>query len=384
MSDANTIFLRLEGPLQAWADNSKMLMRRTKEAPTKSAVLGLICCAKGLSRKEAQEHLPELNALVMGVRIDRAGTRRLDYHTVGAGYGILSAKGEIKKTASTKEYETLISRREYLCDASFIVALQGAPEAIRKIADALSRPKWPPYLGRKSCPPSAPILVTRKSIDGKNEPDVGSFDNVEQALISRRMHPRTKKELPRDWRGNLLKKVNLECLIEWRAISEDDVAPVEAEVWYDKPVFFNPPVHEARLVQRKWLEVPVGAAILNSTPSPSRLRADYGDSAYRKARACRLDADKNLCVFCKAPATTVQHVTYRRAGGNEDQKDLRSLCRLCHDAVTMIEYGLGMGLDRIDPCEPHWRKAIIKKRNEIVEFRSLETRRRRLSPEEVE
>ena len=94
--------------------------------------------------------------------------------------------------------------------------------------------------------------------------------------------------------------------------------------------------------------------------------------------------DYGLCVFCKAPASTVQHITYRRAGGEETQDDLRSLCRLCHDAVTMIEYGLGMGLDRINPEDPQWRGEIIRKRQEIIRFRSLETRRRRLSPEEVE
>jgi hypothetical protein len=50
----------------------------------------------------------------------------------------------------------------------------------------------------------------------------------------------------------------------------------------------------------------------------------------------------------------------------------------------MIEYGLGMGLDRINPCEARWRGQIIAKRDEIIRFRSLETRRRRLSAEEVE
>ncbi len=58
--------------------------------------------------------------------------------------------------------------------------------------------------------------------------------------------------------------------------------------------------------------------------------------------------------------------------------------RLCHDALTMIEYGLGMGLDRINPEEARWRPGIIQKREEIIRFRSLETRRRRLQREEVE
>jgi 5-methylcytosine-specific restriction endonuclease McrA len=89
-------------------------------------------------------------------------------------------------------------------------------------------------------------------------------------------------------------------------------------------------------------------------------------------------------VFCKSPAATVQHVTYRHAGGEERLDELRSLCRLCHDAVTMIEYGLGMGLDRINPEDPRWRAQIIDKRREIIAFRSLETRRRKLAAEEVE
>ena len=61
MTEANTLFLRLEGPLQAWGDTSKFVIRRTMDAPTKSGVLGLLCCAMGLSREKARERLPELN-----------------------------------------------------------------------------------------------------------------------------------------------------------------------------------------------------------------------------------------------------------------------------------------------------------------------------------
>jgi hypothetical protein len=135
-------------------------------------------------------------------------------------------------------------------------------------------------------------------------------------------------------------------------------------------------------------EVSIGEPAQNYTPPPPRLRADYGNSKYKEMRDKRLDHDHHLCVFCKSPligrGATVQHVTYRHAGGDERLDELRSLCRLCHDAVTMIEYGLGMGLDRINPEDPSWRDRIIKKRAEIIEFRSLETRRRRLAAEEVE
>jgi hypothetical protein len=160
-------------------------------------------------------------------------------------------------------------------------------------------------------------------------------------------------------------------------------------VWYDVPLTFEPPSHAPRFVIRQILRVGAEVSIAEKlaqyeTPRPLRPRADYQNIEYQKARAARLKADHGLCVFCKAPASTVQHITYRRAGGGEINDDLRSLCRLCHDAVTMIEYGLGMGLDRINPEDHKWRGEIIRKREEIIRFRSLETRRRRLSPEEVE
>jgi len=39
---------------------------------------------------------------------------------------------------------------------------------------------------------------------------------------------------------------------------------------------------------------------------------------------------------------------------------------------------MGMGLDRIDPCDPNWRNSIIAKRDEIRRWRSEEGRRRAL------
>ena len=350
----NTVFLRLEGSLQAWGDNSKFVIRRTMQAPTKSGVLGMVCCAMGVSRKQATDELPALNGLVMGVRVDRPGTRWWDYQTVGAGIGLLTAGGGLKTGAPG----TLVTRREYLCDASFLVALQGEAALVGRVAEALERPAWPTFLGRKCCPPTVPILA-----------DVGQHVDLDSAMAAVPWRPRYK--------GDALTEPPA-CILEWRPSPEEPEAPPEAEVWYDRPVHFDPPVHEARLVVKRVVEARQGDATLERMPSAPRPRANYRNTEYRKARAERLNKDHGLCVFCKQEATTVQHVTYRRAGGREAQEDLRSLCRLCHDAVTMIEYGLGMGLDRIDPVEARWRGRIIEKRNEILELRSEETRRRAL------
>lgn len=373
MTEANTLFLRLEGPLQAWGDTSKFVIRRTMDAPTKSGVLGLICCAMGLTRQAARERLREFNGLAIGVRVDRPGMRWWDYHTVGAGIGMTTAGGDLKTGAQG----TLITRREYLADASFLVAIQGNAKLIREIAGALASPKRSIFLGRKSCPPSVPVLA--KPGAGESWTNPACHDDLNAALSAIPWRPRYQDDV-------LPQNKKAETFVEWRPVSEGDVAPDAAEVWYDVPVCFDPPVHEPRFVLRSAVSSAVGNSTQQSTPASSRPRADYTKAEYRKRREERIKADTGLCVFCKSPGPrmTVQHVTYRRAGGDETLEDLRSLCGLCHDAVTMLEYGLGMGLDRIDPEEPRWRKPIIQKRAEILKFRSLETRRRRLAVEEVE
>jgi len=238
---------------------------------------------------------------------------------------------------------------------------------IAEVKDALAAPKWPLYLGRRSCPPSLPIFE-----------GTGICDDLITSMSQREWRPRCAGDPTPD-------DGVLPCLVEWRPTVEEPEAPGDAEVWYDVPVSFDPPVHEPRLVIRANVNASVGAKPLQErTPSPLRPRADYQNTEYKRRRASRLSEDHYLCVFCKQPATTVQHITYHHAGGKERLDELRSLCRLCHDAVTMIEYGLGMGLDRINPEEPRWREQILRKREEIIRFRSLATRRRRLGGEEVE
>ncbi len=366
---ANTLFLRLEGPLQAWGvQESKFVIRRTAEAPTKSGVIGMFCAALGVSRRDAADSwLSTLSDLHMAVRIDVPGVRWWDYHTVGAGMQMRIAEGEGKTKPGA-----MLTRREYLCDASFLVALQGDPSLIVQLTGAMRTPKWTLYLGRKSCPPSRPLM----------EHAPGIFSDLLSALIS----------IP--WRGRLRGDKppgTVDCLLDWQPSPEQPEAPDDALIWYDVPLTFEPPSHRPRFVIRTSLQVGGHGQLQiaersgqSTAPDPFRPRADYSNTEYKKRRLERLNHDNYLCVFCKSPATTVQHVTYRHAGGGEHVDELRSLCRLCHDAVTMIEYGMGMGLDRINPEDPKWRDQIIQKRDEIVRFRSLETRRRRLAAEEVE
>ena len=54
---------------------------------------------------------------------------------------------------------------------------------------------------------------------------------------------------------------------------------------------------------------------------------------------------------------------------------LRSLCKMCHDACTMLEYGLDMRRNRIDPSDPEQRAAILQQIDRLVVERRLGRRR---------
>jgi hypothetical protein len=79
-------------------------------------------------------------------------------------------------------------------------------------------------------------------------------------------------------------------------------------------------------------------------------------------------------VFCKSPAEEVHHVTYENVG-SERLDDLRSLCRICHDACTQLEYGHGMRERRVDPADPEQREMLLAQIRLLLTSRRLGRRR---------
>lgn len=139
-----TLLLRLAAPLQAWGGECKFETRRTMHFPTKSGVLGMIAAALGCSREEFPQ---KLNQLKFGVRVDDEGALLTDYHTV-------ASEG------------TYITYREYLSDAIFLVGLESDDEEyLHTLENALRTPAYPLYLGRRSCPPTMPLVLGIRNCD---------------------------------------------------------------------------------------------------------------------------------------------------------------------------------------------------------------------------
>lgn len=150
----SVLLLRLEGPLQAWSAQGKLGVRDTEREPTKSGVIGLVGAAMGMLRDD-EEALATLAALQMSVRVDRAGVLLHDYHTAGGGV----FRGEPYQVFGTGRSDAVPTHRYYLQHASFVAALEGDASLIRRLADALVSPRYPLFLGRRSCPPSVPLLM---------------------------------------------------------------------------------------------------------------------------------------------------------------------------------------------------------------------------------
>ena len=161
----STLLLRLAGPLQSWGYRSRFSDRDTGLEPTKSGVVGLLCCALGRPRSESPA---DLAALGMHVRVDRQGTLLKDFHTAGGGVfrGIREYFAPTSSGARGKN--PVVTERHYLQDASFLVALEGNDDGLLEaLATDLEDPKWPLALGRRSCAPSEPVLVGKSDQDAK-------------------------------------------------------------------------------------------------------------------------------------------------------------------------------------------------------------------------
>ncbi|WP_369185397.1 type I-E CRISPR-associated protein Cas5/CasD [Streptomyces sp. Y1] len=158
------LLLRLAAPLQSWGERSAFPTERDSAPfPTRSGLIGMFAAAAGLPRGA---DLARYQALEFTVRIDRPGVPLTDFHTAGGG---LPKDRTAATSGGDHKGDAVVTRRHYLADAVFTVAVAGPGPVTAGIATALQRPHWAPYLGRRSCIPDEPLLLRARVADPVRE-----------------------------------------------------------------------------------------------------------------------------------------------------------------------------------------------------------------------
>ncbi|MCV7133201.1 type I-E CRISPR-associated protein Cas5/CasD [Mycobacterium hodleri] len=185
------VYLRLEGPMQSWGNHARgpnRAHRTTHTRPTKSGVVGMVANALG---RDFTDRIDDLAAMSFGVRADMPGRLEVDYHTAGAGgFPLLpgnayrnpkwfsrlrrddmtlhddqyAAPADVTWDVATSTLvsgsgKVVVTHDWYLSDASFLASLAGPRALVEEIAESLTHPRRPIYLGRRAYLPSRSVLV---------------------------------------------------------------------------------------------------------------------------------------------------------------------------------------------------------------------------------
>ena len=165
---AEYLVFRLYGPLAAWGDIAVGEYRPSFAHPSKSAIIGLLAAAFGIRRDEEERQKSLAESCSFAVRVDAMGILLRDYHTteVPRGEGFATRRVEIQavhdqKRSGTQFKGTILSSRDYRCDAAYTVAINMFEDVqvytVQELAAALQKPAFTLYLGRKSCPLALPL-----------------------------------------------------------------------------------------------------------------------------------------------------------------------------------------------------------------------------------
>jgi len=175
---------QLVGPMAAWGDVAVGEVRPTRDRPGKAAIVGLLGAALGARRGDT-DTLAGLDAgYGLAVRVDRPGLPFTEYQTAQRPRqpDMDKHRKRTKRTAPTRADElaavadrsalaTTQSSRAHLADGAWTVLLwprEGASgPSPDELAEALRRPRFTPYLGRKALPlaePPAPRIVEAEGL----------------------------------------------------------------------------------------------------------------------------------------------------------------------------------------------------------------------------
>ena len=163
------LVFQLQAPLASWGDVAVGEYRGSREYPGASALIGLLGAALGLRREDEAAHAALRDGYRFAVGVVSAGHLLRDYHTAQVP-GRTTLKGRPHTTRRDElnlpkhELNTILSTRDYRQGVAYAVAVQAepaaphqAPHTLSTLVQALREPHFVLYLGRKCCPPAAPL-----------------------------------------------------------------------------------------------------------------------------------------------------------------------------------------------------------------------------------
>lgn len=165
---AEFLTFALVAPLASFGDLAVGERRSGFDRPARSAVLGLVAACLGLERSDEEGQAALAAGYGLALLCRSAGRLLADYHTAQVPS---SQRGRRFRTRAeeldlpSRELNTVLTRRDYRVGAWHLAALsvrEGARWPLAALAEAMERPAFTPYLGRKSCPlglPLAPIIL---------------------------------------------------------------------------------------------------------------------------------------------------------------------------------------------------------------------------------
>jgi len=155
------LIIKLQGSMQAWGGHTFEDYRPSHIFPTRSAIIGLLGACLGIERDDTLKREALNNSLIrLTVRADprypMESKKPLKMHKISDFHTVQ----QVRKVDGAARKEAVVSRREYLCDAEFSVAMvfdKEACYALNDIKKAIQKPYYTPFLGRKSCPLQRPL-----------------------------------------------------------------------------------------------------------------------------------------------------------------------------------------------------------------------------------
>lgn len=147
-------------PMGAFGTYAGHERRGSELVPPRSAILGLLGAALGIDRMDTDGQLALRRYRVAVCPLTESSPLR-DYHTVQTVPGTIGRPNGRRAAVEAigRGINTIITVRDYRTDVAIAVAVwsEDGTWSMRHIAMALQRPVFALYLGRKSCPPSAPL-----------------------------------------------------------------------------------------------------------------------------------------------------------------------------------------------------------------------------------